>query len=45
MKKQRKQRRKNNATVFASVAQKAGYEQSAVLFLYAAENEKERAKL
>jgi rubrerythrin len=36
---------RNKYTYFASVAQKAGYEQIAELFLKTAENEKEHAKL
>ena len=36
---------RNKYTYFASVAQKAGYEQIAALFLQTAENEKEHAKL
>ena len=36
---------RNKYTYFASVAKKAGYEQSAALFLHTAENEMEHAKL
>ena len=36
---------RNKYTYFASVAKKAGYEQSAALFLKTADNEKEHAKL
>ena len=36
---------RNKYTYFASVAKKAGYEQTAALFLQTAENEKEHAKL
>ena len=36
---------RNKYTYFASVANKAGYEQIAALFLHTAENEKEHAKL